>query len=188
TGDTFVSASTGSGSGTSYSSGNLGTLAAGGSTTITITALISAAVPNGTTDTDTATVTSTTTDSNAANNMATFDTMVNASADLAITKTGPATANAGANVTYTLSVTNNGPSDAQNVLLTDTLPAGETFMSASEGSGGGTSYVDLVGTFAAGATRTITLVAMINPTVANGTVETDTATVASTTPDSNAAN
>ncbi|GEM_PF-702097 len=186
--ETFVSASTGSGAGTAYSSGNLGTLAAGGSTTITLVAMISPAVSNGATETDTATVASTTSDSNAANNTATFNTTVGASADLAITKTGPATAFAGNNVTYTLSVTNNGPSDAQNVLVTDTLPAGETFVSASEGSGAGTSYVDLVGAFAAGAARTITLVATISPTVANGTIETDTATVASTTSDSNAAN
>ena len=45
------------------------------------------------------------------------------SADLQVTKTGPATAVAGTQVTYTLSVTNAGPSDAQGVTLSDTLPA-----------------------------------------------------------------
>ena len=57
-----------------------------------------------------------------------FNSTVATSADLAVTKTGPATAIAGTNVTYTLSVTNNEPSDAQAVSLMDTLPAGETFV------------------------------------------------------------
>src|SRR5439155_1657742 len=106
-GETFVSASTGSGAGTAYFSGNLGTLTAGGSITITLVAMISPVVANGTVETDTATVTSTTGDTNAANNTAMFSTTVSSSADLAITKTGPATATAGTNLTYTLTVTNN---------------------------------------------------------------------------------
>src|SRR5207302_3871965 len=64
-------------------------------------------------------------------------------------------------VTYTLTVTNNGPSDAQNVNVTDSLPAGETFVSASEGTGSGGTFTDTVGTLAAGATRIITLVASV---------------------------
>src|SRR5258708_12636612 len=90
--------------------------------------MISPATPNSTVETDTAIVSSTTTDSNAANNTATFNTTVSTSADLAITKTGPATAFAGTNITYTLSVTNNGPSNALNVMVTDTLPAAQTFV------------------------------------------------------------
>src|SRR5438105_12545202 len=101
-GETFVSASTGTGPRTSYLSGNLGTLTAGGTTTITLVAMISPAVPNGTVETDTARVSSTTSDSNAANNTAMVSTTASSSADLAITKTGPATATAGTNVTYTL--------------------------------------------------------------------------------------
>ena len=52
-------------------------------------------------------------------------------ADLAITKTAPATVIAGQNVTYTVNVKNNGPSDATNVMVTDTLPVGTTFVSST---------------------------------------------------------
>ena len=45
-------------------------------------------------------------------------------ADLALTKTGPATANAGEELTYTIKVKNNGPDRATNVIVNDTLPNG----------------------------------------------------------------
>jgi len=59
--------------------------------------------------TNTAHVSTTTTDPNATNNTATFNTTVSTQADLALTKTGPASAIAGEPITYTLSLTNNGP-------------------------------------------------------------------------------
>ncbi|HEX7966258.1 MAG TPA: hypothetical protein VF651_11155, partial [Gammaproteobacteria bacterium] len=53
--------------------------------------------------------------------------------DLSITKTdGVSSINAGSNTTYTLTVTNNGPAaTAGTTTVTDVLPAGETFASAS---------------------------------------------------------
>jgi uncharacterized repeat protein (TIGR01451 family) len=60
---------------------------------------------------------------------------VTATADLAITKSGPSTANPNTDVTYTITVTNNGPSDAQSVTITDVLPAGTTFVSESQTTG-----------------------------------------------------
>ena len=60
-------------------------------------------------------------------------TMVGELADLALVKSGPATVNATGSVTYTLSVTNNGPSDAAAVVVRDTLPGGVTFVSADNG-------------------------------------------------------
>jgi len=54
-------------------------------------------------------------------------------ADLMIVKSGPPTANAGGQITYTLDVTNNGPDTAMNVVASDTIPAGLTFnLSASD--------------------------------------------------------
>lgn len=54
-------------------------------------------------------------------------------ADVATTQTGPSIANVGANITYTITVTNQGPATATNVIATDTLPTGVTFVSASSG-------------------------------------------------------
>ena len=72
-------------------------------------------------------VTGAETDPNPANNLYLRDTVVNASADLVLFKSGtPATATVGTPLTYTLLVTNAGPSDAFDVTLTDTLPASLT--------------------------------------------------------------
>src|SRR5207245_10000175 len=75
-------------------------------------------------------------DSNPANKTsATVTTSVRAVADLAITKTGPAQVDAGASFNYTLTVTNNGPSTATQIQVTDQpLGATITAVSASGGS------------------------------------------------------
>lgn len=180
-GETFVSASTGTGSGTSYSSGSLGTLAAGASTSITLVAAVNPGANSGAVLTNSATASTTTAESSTANNTATFNSTVTTSADVSIAKTGPATASAGQNITYTLTINNVGPSNAQSVSVTDTLPAGETFVSASTGTGSGTSYSSgNLGSLAAGASNTITIVATVGATVANNTLLTNSATVAST--------
>ena len=59
------------------------------------------------------------------------DTDIDTKSDLAITKTAPATGIAGNNVTYTLDVTNLGPSDATDVVVDDALPTGLSYVSAS---------------------------------------------------------
>ncbi len=82
------------------------------------------------------------------------------SADLVLTKTGAATAATNANVVYTITVTNNGPTGATNVVVTDVLPAGTTFVSAltTQGSCSGTTTVSCaLGSLTNGATATITL-------------------------------
>jgi uncharacterized repeat protein (TIGR01451 family) len=60
----------------------------------------------------------------------------NAEADLTVTKDdGSATYTAGTDVTYTITVNNLGPADAQNVVMSDPLPAGATFVSLGLPSG-----------------------------------------------------
>ncbi len=55
-------------------------------------------------------------------------------ADLALTKSdSPDPVAAGTQLTYQLTVDNNGPSDSSGFLATDTLPAGVSFVSASAG-------------------------------------------------------
>jgi uncharacterized repeat protein (TIGR01451 family) len=56
-----------------------------------------------------------------------------ATADLAVTKSGPATVLAGGMIAYTITVTNLGPSAASDVVITDTLPSGLSNVSASDG-------------------------------------------------------
>jgi uncharacterized repeat protein (TIGR01451 family) len=110
-------------------------------------------------------------------------------ADLAISKaTAPDPILTGSNVAYTITVTNNGPGAAANVTVTDNLPASTTFVSCSATGGGvcGGSGADRTVTFAslaAGASATITLVANLNCSLANGETISNTATVGSSTPD-----
>ncbi len=86
-------------------------------------------------------------------------TVLAATADLEVTKTGPDHITGGENITYTIVVNNLGPADATGVVVTDTLPAGVTFVSASVGCDetAGVVVCD-VGTIANGDDVTITIV------------------------------
>ena len=58
------------------------------------------------------------------------------SADLSITKSdSPDPVVAGSQLTYTITVTNAGPSTAHAVNVTDDLPAGTTYVSGVDGNG-----------------------------------------------------
>jgi uncharacterized repeat protein (TIGR01451 family) len=84
--------------------------------------------------TNTASVSSQTSDPNSTNDSASATTTVDTSADLSITKTHTGDFDAGADGTYTLTVTNNGPSDAEPPTVTDDVPSPFTVVSASGGS------------------------------------------------------
>src|SRR5262249_51376866 len=126
------------GSGCSNSSGTVtctvARLASGGDATFTITVTAPATAA---TITNTATGAGTSPgDPNTGNNSSSVTTSVQAgqqSADLAITKTGPSSVTTGQTFTYTLGVHNNGPNAASGVTVTDHLPSGLTFVSASSG-------------------------------------------------------
>ena len=113
----------------------LGDIAASGSISFDVTYDIDPATIGGVTNT--ATVSSNTTDPNAANDTSGITTDVTAETDLAITKVGPASATAGGQVTYTIEVTNNGPSQATAVSVADPAPTGTTFASATAPCAGG---------------------------------------------------
>lgn len=83
----------------------------------------------------------------------------------------------GQNVTFTVTATNNGPSVAQNVVLTDQLPAGRlTYVSHTTSSGTYTAADGLwrIPMLTVGQTVTMTLVATVetNVEVANGVART----------------
>jgi aldose sugar dehydrogenase len=109
-----------------------------------------------------------------------------ASANLALTKT--ASPNPGvtlANLTYRITVTNNGPSPATNVVVTDTLPPGINLMSATpmQGTCTGTSTVTcMLGSIARDAFVVVNI--LVVPQAPG--VLTNTASVSATEPDSDA--
>jgi uncharacterized repeat protein (TIGR01451 family) len=116
-------------------------------------------------------------------------TCVQALVDLSITKSGsPATQLLGSgNITWTMVVTNHGPSDDSGVTVTDPMPPGNTFVSATttKGSctGGGILTCD-IGPMAADETVTITLVT--TPSVAGA--QTNTAKVSGNRAETNTTN
>lgn len=110
-------------------------------------------------------------------------------ADLAIVKSGsPNPTETGKNITYTIKVTNNGPSPALNVVVLDDLPVNTTFVSClvtgnGQCLGSGNKREFRYGSIAAGVTETLTLVAMVNFNVADKAPITNQASVMSVYPD-----
>jgi len=109
------------------------------------------------------------------------------SADLALTKSvdNPAPA-AGANVVFTLTVTNNGPNNATGVVVSDPLPAGLTYVSDD----GGGAYVSGTGLWTVGALANAASATLHITATVNSTEEIDNvAEITAATPlDPNAAN
>lgn len=142
---------------------SVGTLTNGQNQTLTITATVNA---NGSYN-NTATVSSDVNDPNTSNNSSSANTTPIAQTDLSIVKTvSNSSPNVGSNVTFTLSLVNNGPSNATGVQVTDALPSGYTYVSSSPsvGSYSNTTGLWTVGNLANGASGTLTIVASVNST------------------------
>ena len=138
-------------------------LDAGETLTITLPVHIDAALDAGTDLENTAAATSDERpDPSSDTGTITSDTHV----DLAIVKTGPANAKAGHTIEWTLDAVNNGPSDARDVVITDTLPTDVTFVSADAGcayDGGTRTVTCTIGTLVPGAHAAPKLRARIAP-------------------------
>lgn len=154
--------------------------------------------------TNTATVTSTDQgDIDRTNNSGSVTSAVTALVDIRATKTAtpstatPGTVPAGAPLTYTVAVINDGPSTAQAVQMTDTLPANGAFINLVSNGGGtcvppaanavGGSVVCNWTSIPTGTQRTVTyrirpLVSAVGGTVINSVA------VTTTTPESNGGN
>ena len=95
------------------------------------------------------------------------------SADLTVTKTvDDASPAEGDTLTYVVTVTNGGPDDATGVEVTDTLPAGLTFVSAtaSQGSYQASTGVWSVGSLAVGETAGLQIRARVDDGTAGTTL------------------
>ena len=166
-----------------------GAVAANGRVIVTVVAADVAADRAAGPLTNTASATSDSTpDPNPGNNSGSSTVAVTTSADLALTKTAtPGTIVFGQPVSYSLTVRNNGPSQATGATISDPLPAGLTFAASPDGCTATAGTVTCpVGTIAAGATRTVSFTAN-TPAGGSGDV-TNTATVSGTTSDPNPAN
>ncbi len=175
-------------------------VAAGSSGTFTLVYKVTAGTASGTNIADTATVATTSRDTNLANNTATANIAVSTAgtAFLVITNSAsPNPVNAGSNITYTQTLTNNGPATAGGtvVVLFDQVPAGTTYVSQT-GTAGWTCgaynapfYTCSIASLAANASATFTFVVNVNPGTAPGTTITDTdSTSSAPTTDSNPTN
>jgi len=155
---------------------NLATIAAGSAKSFSITVAVDAATVG--VITNRVTVNSITPDAVAGNNATTQPTVVNAVADLGIGKSDApdpiTTVNA---LTYTIYVTNYGPSVATSVTVNDTLPAGVTPSGA---------YITNLGTLAVGASTSAVIPVTVNGSTVG--VITNSATISSFASDPNAAN
>jgi uncharacterized repeat protein (TIGR01451 family) len=134
---------------------------------------------------DSATVSASTGDPNTANNSASQSVTITPRADLSIAKTGPASSSAGQNLVYTITVLNNGPSDATAVVVTDPTPAGTSFVSNSGACT--TAFPCNLGTIIAGQSKTISSTFTTPPSF-TGTSIANSATVSSATSDPSAGN
>ncbi|MGE5834243.1 MAG: DUF11 domain-containing protein, partial [Acidobacteriota bacterium] len=114
-----------------------------------------------------------------------------AQADLALTKTvSNATPNVGNQITFTITLTNNGPASAGGVTVTDLLPPGLTFVSATPSQGTYVSATGLwsVGTIASGASTTLGIVAtVVSPAAQTNTASITASDQADPTPGNNTA-
>jgi uncharacterized repeat protein (TIGR01451 family) len=139
---TWTCVGAGGGTCTASGAGNINdtvNLPAGGSVTYTASCTISASATGTLSNTATVTAPGGVTDPTPGNNSATDSDTLAAQADLAITKTdGVTTATAGGSVTYTITASNAGPSDATGSTVADTFPASLTCTWTCVGAGGGT--------------------------------------------------
>ncbi|KIO74567.1 hypothetical protein TH53_25710, partial [Pedobacter lusitanus] len=98
----------------------------------------------------------------------TVNTIASRTPVLTITKNGPSSINAGETITYTIDVTNNSPSDAQNLAISDVVPAtltGVSWTATTTGNAqitgpltGTGNTISLNGNVAAGSANHITIV------------------------------
>ena len=137
------------------------------------------------------TVTWTATDACGNTRICRFTVTVNRNTDLSISKTAsPDPAVAGQTLIYTITVTNNGPSDAQNVQISDNITAFASPTYSLNLAGPWNPWVSplAIGTLTAASPNTYTIYIKGTVSLAQCTNISNTASVTTTTPESNTGN
>ncbi|CAG0948826.1 hypothetical protein GEOBC_00055, partial [Geobacteraceae bacterium] len=127
---------------------------------------------------------------NTANNVYTATTTI-VGADLRVQKSGPASGVVGREVTYTLTVANQGQLVARNVILTDTLPAAVGFVRQASSyslTQSGRALTWNLPDLNVGQSVQFEVVAVISPTAALGTNLVNQATASTSRPEGNLTN
>jgi uncharacterized repeat protein (TIGR01451 family) len=198
-GTTWTAVFTG-GSGTTSGSGNINelvNLGIGGTAVYTVNASTFSTATGSLTNTATVTAPAGTIDPNLSNNTWTDVDLWSPIADLAITKVdGSPTYVPGEATTYTVTVTNNGPSFATGASVVDTFSAAFTSVSwtaaftgtGSSGTTSGTGSIAETINLAAGGTATYTIQATVAATATTAITNTATVTPPPSTSDPNLAN
>src|SRR2546428_11396252 len=108
---------------------------------------------------------------------AAVSTTVSSAPLLSVSKTdSPDPVAAGGNLTYALSYSNTGNANATGVVLTDTVPANTTFVSATAGGSLASGVVTWsVGNLAAGASGSVQMVVRVKSPLPNKTTITNSA-------------
>ncbi|MCH7409817.1 gliding motility-associated C-terminal domain-containing protein [Belliella sp. DSM 111904] len=161
---------------------DLGTIESGSSVAVTLILSTPSDLTSGTTISNIAIVDSPT-DEDGPKESDPEDVDVGTEASLMITKVATsATVIAGEDITYTITVSNAGPSDALNVVVTDAIPASTGFVSTNQGGTFANGVVTWnLGTISGGADVVITLVLSTPSTIPIGTIITNVAVVNSPT-------
>jgi uncharacterized repeat protein (TIGR01451 family) len=137
---------------------NVGTIANTASATLTLQTTVVSPNPQ----TNTVTITAETPATSVGNSASV--TVTPQQADLSLAKTGSnATPNVGDTITFTVTLSNNGPNPATNVTVQDSLPAGLTFVSSTATSGtyNSTSGAWSVGTVTPGFPQALQIQAIV---------------------------
>jgi uncharacterized repeat protein (TIGR01451 family) len=114
-----------------------------------------------------------------------------AAADLSVVKIGPEFVAPGSNLSYTVMVINRGPDTAENVVLTDPVPGGTTFVSSRQDTGpafsctdpttGGGASTCTIAALPPNGSATFEFVYNLDAGTPDGSIITNTVTVSSST-------
>jgi uncharacterized repeat protein (TIGR01451 family) len=122
--------------------------------------------------------------------VAKFTPVAATDADVAVTKSAPATVATNTAFAYQLTVTNFGPVTATNVVLVDTLPAGVSFSTATPSQGSclfaSPTVTCSLGSLAVNASATVQI--QVTATASPGATLVNVADVSATQPDNNPSN